>query len=191
MANTWTDSSTAFNHYISTNISTVTVHFFWFCTLIRIQLHSAITLQQYFQCFHLPPAHHSIIPVVGFLVSGCWSAAAPAATTVQWRLGCRSRSDCFLPAPAAMCRVGGPWERARTHGHGSPPGQRARNKGTGVDTTVSPRRTEKDMGGNKRQEERREGPGKWDTYFPGQHEEGGGLFKGVVQVWKVEWCLID
>lgn len=113
------------------------------------------------------------LPVVVFPVSGCWPAPAHAGTTVQWRLACQSGSDCFLPAPAAMCRVGYPWEHARTLGHGSPPGQRARNKCTGVNTTVSSRQTEKGIWGNKRQKGRREGTGKRDTYFPGQQQEGG------------------
>lgn len=112
------------------------------------------------------------LPVVVFLVFGCWLAPALAGTTVQWRLGCQSHSYCFLPGPAAKCRVGGPWEHARTHGRGSPPGQHARNKRTDADTTVSTRRIEKGMEGNERQEGWREGPENGDTYFPGQQERG-------------------
>lgn len=130
-----------------------------------------------------PSSIPSFLPVVVCLVSDCWPALEPVGTTVQWKLECQSNSDCFLLAPAAMRRAGGPWERARTHGYDSPPGHRARNKRTDVDTTTSHRRMEKGMEGNKRQEGRGEGGGKWDTYFLGRRREGRKL-------WKVEWSLV-
>lgn len=125
-------------------------------------------------CFHWVV---NVPPEVQLPVSGTWPPPAPAGTRVRQRLEWWYGSDCCLPAPAARHHEGCPWERARSLGPGSPPGQTGRSKYTDGDTAASSQPTGQRIGTNKRQKGTGEGKGWQDTCFPGQQQGADGWLR--------------